>query len=326
MIISPGQLTDRAEFYYQLQQLSAAGIGLVASLEQIRRHPPVRSYIRPIQQVLDELHQGSTFSEGLARAGDWLPGFDITLISAGEKSCRLDQSFRLLADYYAQRAQTMKQMISDLLYPALLLHLLVAVMTLLAWLRNPAFVWTPSIMLGLIYAAIFAVVFAAQSRHGEKWRAVVESILHRVPVLGTGRHFLALGRLSAALEALLSAGVTVIEAWELAAAASGSPAIRRSVREWRPLLESGKTPAELLQQTRRFPDLFSSQYTAGEISGRLDQTMRRLHQYYNEEGTRKLRAVGRWVPIFIYLVIMVVIVIFVVQFWTGYFNQVFSTF
>jgi type II secretory pathway component PulF len=232
----------------------------------------------------------------------------------------------LLADYYAQRAQSTKQMISDLIYPVFLLHLLVIVMTIVFWNWLPGATWGPAIVLGIIYVGVALLVYAAQSKHGESWRAAVESIVRPVPILGTGRHFLALGRLSAALEALLSAGVTVIEAWELAAAASGSPAIRRSVREWRPSLESGRTPAELLQQTRRFPDLFSNQYAAGELSGRLDQTMRRLHQYYNDEGTRKLRAVARWVPILISITIMVVIGVFVVMFWINYYGRVFSTF
>ena len=38
-----------------------------------------------------------------------------------------------------------------------------------------------------------------------------------------------IARLAAALEALISAGVNIIEAWDLAADASGSPALRRAV-------------------------------------------------------------------------------------------------
>ena len=99
-------------------------------------------------------------------------------------------------------------------------------------------------MLVPLYALVALLIYAAQSHHGETWRGWVESILRPIPVLGTARHYLALSRLAGALEALLSAGVTIIEAWELAANASGSPALRRAVVGWRPLVHGGQTPAE----------------------------------------------------------------------------------
>jgi type II secretory pathway component PulF len=62
---------------------------------------------------------------------------------------------------------------------------------------------------------------------------LVERTLRWVPILGKARQDLALARLAAALEALLNAGVPIIGAWELAATASGSPALRRTVLTWR---------------------------------------------------------------------------------------------
>src|SRR5262249_25105084 len=139
-----------------------------------------------------------------------------------------------------------------------------------------------------LYAVVLLVIYAAQGRHGETWRGWMESLFGRVPLLGKARRYLALARLSAALEALLSGGVTIIEAWELAATASGSPALRRLVVGWRPLVDAGQTPSEVVNASRRFPELFANQYATGEVSGKLDDALRRLHQYYQNEGSRKL--------------------------------------
>ena len=46
------------------------------------------------------------------------PPFDIALVQAGEHSGRLDAVFKLLAAYYNDRAALLRQMISDLAYPA----------------------------------------------------------------------------------------------------------------------------------------------------------------------------------------------------------------
>jgi len=133
---------------------------------------------------------------------------------------------------------------------------------------------------------------------------------------------LALSRLAAALEALISAGVTILEAWELAGTACGSPALRRTVLAWRPLVNGGHTPAEVVGASGKFPELFVSQYATGEVSGKLDDTLRRLHQYYQDEGSRKLHAFARWTPRGVYLLIVFMIAYRVVAFYMNYFKQI----
>src|SRR6266702_3787873 len=122
LIVTPAQFTQRAEFYYQLCQLTAAGISLPSALEQLRRNPPARSYRQPLGLLVSELSNGYTLAESLRRLGSWLPEFDIALLHAGEQSGRLDACFRLLADYYTDRARLARQVIADLAYPAFLFH------------------------------------------------------------------------------------------------------------------------------------------------------------------------------------------------------------
>ena len=322
LLFTPRQLTHRAEFYHQLGQLTSAGIGVIAILERLQQRPPAASYREPLQRVLQYLSSGSTLTESLENAGRWLPLFDTALLMAGEKSGRLDACFRLLSDYYTDRARVARQVITDLLYPVFLFHFFVIIYSFLLfiWNRN----WL-ALLLGVLlplYGIVFLLIYAGQNQHGERWRAFVEGILHPIPVLGTGRRYLALARLSAALEALISAGVTIIEAWQLAAAASGSPALRRTVMAWKPYLNAGKTPANVINDSPTFPELFANQYATGEVSGKLDETLRRLHRYYEEEGTRKLHLVARWVPIFLYLIVAAIIAIFIVRFYLGYFQQI----
>src|SRR5688572_23439523 len=96
LIVTPGQLVRRSELYYQLGQLTTAGLGLTRALEQIQRAPPSRSFRSPIRRVLAAIAEGFTFSESVRRAGGWLPDFDIALLEAGERSGRLDACFRVL--------------------------------------------------------------------------------------------------------------------------------------------------------------------------------------------------------------------------------------
>ena len=329
LIITPGQLVKRSELYQQLGQLTSAGIGLVRALEQIQRNPPQHSDREPIAHLIEELARGRTFAESIV-ASNWLPDFDLALLQAGETSGKLDACFRTLADYYAERARMARQMISQLIYPVGLIHFAVFVFMIvlpfaaagmnfdgtLVWLFVRA-----ALALSPLYLGTALLIYALQSKHGETWRATIETLLHYVPMLGKARHYLALARLCTALEALISSGVNIIEAWTLAASASGSPALRRIVAGWQPQFAARRTPAEILRTTPHFPDTFTNLYATGEVSGKLDEAIGSLRRFYSEEGTRKLQTLANLMPKAIYLVVMLAIAWFVIKFYLGYFSQ-----
>ena len=329
LVVTPRQLEHRAELYLRLAQLLSAGIPLINALETTSRSAPSHSFRAPLRRVVDELNKGCTFHDALIRAGNWISEFDIALLGAGEHSGRLDAVLRSLAEYYTHRARIMKQMISHLIYPIGLIHF--AAFVFMMVLPFAASQFNASLFL-LFAKAVFALsplylvtallIYATQSKHGEKWRATIEAILHPIPLLGTARHYLALARLATALEALISAGVTIIEAWELAATASGSPALRRIVLAWKPQLVAGQTPSEVLRANPRFPEMFSNLYTTGEISGKLDESLRQLRQYYQEEGSRKLKTITELAPRVIYIIVMLAIAYFIIKFYIGHFNDI----
>jgi type II secretory pathway component PulF len=322
LIVTPSELRRRADFYHQLQQLTSAGLGIVRSLDQLKRNAPSRAYRLKIQELAGHVEHGQPIGESMRAIPNWLPDFDVTLIESGEKSGRLDRCFRMLGDYYAERAKTARRVISALAYPAFLLHLLAAVMTLVLFFWNPALCLAPVAGLFLVYVLVFLLLYATQNKHSEAWRAKVESIFNVVPVLGKARRHLALGRLAAALEALISAGVSIIEAWELAAKASGSVALQRTVESWNPMLRAGKTPAEMIDGSGRFPEIFANQYAAGEVSGKLDETLERLRDYYQEDGGQKVQILAQWIPMGIYLLVLIGGGAFVVWFWSRYFANI----
>lgn len=303
LIFTPGQLTRRSHFYQQLGQLTAAGVPIVNVLEMLSHNAPDRSFLEPIRQLQAGIAKGGNFTDALRGLGDWTPPFDIALIEAGERSGRLDAVFKLLSNYYDERSRLLRQMISDMLYPAFVLHFAIFMFPMISLFNGGTMVGFVLETFGVlipIYVVIGAVIYAGQDRRGLEWRAKLEKLLRRVPVLGTARHSLALARLAAALEALINSGVNIIQAWDLAAAAGGSPALQQAVAEWKPRVVAGETPAEAVKACPLFPELFANLYTTGEISGKLDESLKNLHTYYQEDATRKLHLLAQWVPRFLY--------------------------
>ena len=330
LIVTPRQLTQRAELYHQLASLLSAGVGMIQALEMIRHNPPGYSFRQPLSQLIAKITEGATVAESMLSLGRSLPSFDLALIQAAEQSGRLPECFRLLANYYNERAQLARRVMADLAYPLFILHFAICIfpvsqlVQLVSRFDVFGFLRAKFILLAPAYAVVFILIVACQGQRGETWRANVERALRWVPVLGPARRNLALARLSAALEALISAGVSIFDSWELAAAASASPALRRAVHGWQVALRSGETPGELVARTSEFPELFANLYQTGEVSGQLDDSLRRLHQHYQEEGSRKLHIFAQWVPRLIYFAILLAIAYQIVSFWSGYYNNVFQ--
>jgi type II secretory pathway component PulF len=262
----------------------------------------------------------------------WLSEFDAALLTAGEESGKMDSAFRLLARYYTSRAKIIRDTISGLIITFITLNVFLLVFPI-GYLQDLArgimnnqyeqclpFIIEKIVAFGILYGGIWFLIFASQGNRGGGWRAAIESLFSAVPLLGTSVKYLAVARLAMALNALLSAGVPVIRSWELSAAACGSPHLKNQIIKWTPELESGVTPSEMVAQIRYFPDMFAQLYQSGEISGKLDETLTRLHTYFEDEGFRKLQAFCRVLNFVIYFTIAITVAIFVINFWRQYFG------
>ena len=325
MIDTPKKLERRAEFYHQLGTLTEAGLSLLQGLESLNRSARSRYYGQPIHRLIDQVEGGATFAEAAAGIRGWLPAFDLALIDSGERSGRLDVCFRLLAEFYRQRAQAVSEVIRHMIYPLLVVHaaILLAPFPQLfltgdvgSYLRAIASVLIP------IYSIILVMVFLGQGRHGYRLRSLLEWAFGWVPLLGPGRKSLALSRFCLALEALLAAGTNVSKAWSLAADASGSPRLQRVVGPFIAKIEGGQTPGELLDDARFFPDVFVSLYSSGETSGRIDENLERLRVHYQDEGFLKLRQFATWLPRLIYFGIVAYIAYTILSFYGNYYDSV----
>jgi type II secretory pathway component PulF len=337
MIITPARLSRRAEFYRQLGAMITAGVPLIQALQMASDTTSLRSSKKDITQIIDHLKNGLTFTDSMNKVHGWMPEFDKSLLSAGEQSGKLDYTFKVLGEYYGTRADIIRQTIQSLILPAVNLHVLILVFPLLLFTgmviglmnnnEGPAVIYLFHKLrwFGSLYALVLTLIYCCQASWGEPYRHFLETLWHIVPILRKAVKYLSLSRLAVALEALISSGVLVTKSWALAARASGSPRLEREISTWQADLDRGATPAELVNRFPYFPDMFRNLYQTGEVSGQLDESLRRLHTYYQEEGIRAMRLFCRVLSTVIYIIIAVIIAINVVGFYVGYYNNIFNS-
>lgn len=326
--VTPSHLAQRGDFYHQLSQLVGAGIPLITALESVLESRPPREYLQPLTQMVAELKQGFTFTEVLFNRGKWLPEFDLALISAAENSGRLEETLKILSGFYADRARLLREVISKMMYPLMLVHFAALVFPV----QGLQMLFLQGDLTGYLkqklpffagfYGLVFVILYFTRGTRGESVRAVLEAFYQKIPVLGSALKSLAVARTALALEALVSAGVSIITAWKMAGDASGSVAMKREVSTMPPRIDSGETPAEILREFRTYPNLFKSMYQTAEISGTLDTDMRRAYKLYHEEGMRGLNAVADWTPKLAYIMVAIGIAFSIVGFYQQYFGEI----
>jgi len=352
-MVTPGQLNRRAAFFEQLAAMIAAGVTLTKALEMAGKNRSIGVPRKVIQELTRHLQEGQTFTDAMQlvsgqqrgmevslkpNSACWLSDFDVALLSAGEESGRLDVTFKLLARYYVARAKIIRDTISGSMVTILTLHVFLLVFPIgflqlfvLGFINNQFHECLPFILekiaaFGLIYGTVGFLAFATQGQRGEGFRSAVEAVFNLIPGLRAAVKYLAVARLAMALDALLSAGVPVVRSWELAAGSCGSPHLKREIFKWTPQLESGITPADMVAQIPYFPDMFAQLYQSGEISGKTDETLERLHTYFEEEGFHKLQNFCRLLGYGLYFTMAIIAGIFIIRFWTQYFAQALGSF
>ena len=328
LITTPGTYLGLSEFYYQISTMLRAGLGMMAALETLEQASPSQAIGRHITPVLASMRRGLNLSESVRRIPNWLPIFDISLIEAAEKSGREEEVFRMLSGYYREQSRLYRMALSGLLYPTVIVHMAILIfppsmLTRLVWQSEVTEYITQKLcILVPIYAVVLAGLFFSQSNRGVWMRAVAERILGFIPLLGAARSRLALARFSAALESLLSAGVSVPEAWRMAGESSGSPRLQKVVDTFPARISAGVAPSELLPRFRVFPTLFTTLYCTGEKSGDIDGSLKRIYRHYEEESSNKFKAFAEWVPRVVGFCITIAIGWFIISFWIGYFANI----
>jgi len=355
-MVTPAQLNRRAELYHQLGASISAGLPLIKALQMASTQQALRASRQTIERLISYLQQGHTLKDSIQiiqtgrieaeklpgmeislmpHSGKFaIPEFDLELLSVGEETGRLDAVFKQLSEYYAAKAKIIRDTISGLLvtiatlnvfllvFPLSFLILLVQGVMDNDWHQCLPFIFEKLFIFGALYGIVFFFIFASQGTRGENWRAMMEFIFQCVPILRTALKYLAVARFSASLESLTNAGVPVVKSWLLAARTSGSPHLNRQIQAKISQVEEGLTPAEMVNQIHYFPELFANLYSTGEVSGKMDETLARLRDYYQEEGFRTLRLFTRIFNGIVYSSIASLVAYNIIHFYKGYFDRI----
>lgn len=137
----------------------------------------------------------------------------------------------------------------------------------------------PFLLVGL---PAVAFIFARMWKR-EAFRMKLESMLYRVPWLGSLLEKAAVARWARSFGSLLSNGVDILQAMDLAARSARSLRLRDAIRRARPRVAEGLSLARAVGETDVFPPLAVEAVAVGESSGALPDLLQEMAAAWESE-------------------------------------------
>src|SRR2546425_280769 len=126
-------------FNQELATLLKAGMPLVQSLDLLKRRVESPVFRSVLEDVHEKVRSGSALSDAFLAQGDVFPRVYTASLLAGERSGNLDAVLRRYVEYTKVIATLKRKTVSALVYPAILVTLALALVSIIVLKVVPAF-------------------------------------------------------------------------------------------------------------------------------------------------------------------------------------------
>jgi type II secretion system protein F len=282
----------------QLADMTAARLPMFRSLSVLVDQAGPSALSELLEQIRADVQQGRPLSEALARHPRHFPDLYVNMVRAGEASGHLDVVLLRLAEFLEKSMRRRAQVISALLYPAVLITVAIAAVSFIIGFLIPKLSSVFKEMeqtLPLITQALLAVADLVASIWwlllaaavalvvGLRWyvrtragREALDAWALRVPFLGVIWHKMAVSRLARTFGTMLAGGVPILTALEISSNAVGNRPMSRAVMAMREEVQQGASVAASLERAGVFPPLLIHMAGVGEETGQLPEMMARV--------------------------------------------------
>jgi general secretion pathway protein F len=296
---------DRLLFTQELATLLNAGVPLDRALTICAELTENRSLRQILSDVLREVRGGKSLADALGSHGETFSRLYVNMVRAGQASGTLAAIFQRLAELEAASSEWRSQLVSSLIYPALLTAVAVASMGVLMNVVVPRFAQVfestglpiplPTYLLLeasrmmqtygwiVLIAAVAGVVTFRRTLRTPAGREKWDRFLLRIPLVGGLLQRAETARFARTMATLTAGSVPLVQSLGLAKDVVGNRVMAESLDRVAQGVKRGEGLAEPIRKTGVFPPLAAHLLTVGEETGRLDMVFERLANIYDRE-------------------------------------------
>jgi type IV pilus assembly protein PilC len=297
--------TEFVVFNQELAALLKAGLPLLQTLDLMLERMKNQHFRSVLTDIRDRVKSGTDLSEAFASHGDLFPRLYPSSLKAGERSGELEQVIRRFIRYMRLVLDARRRVISALIYPAVLVFLSIAMIAVMAIYVVPKFMGFFN-ELGADLPLITQIVLAISTFASSNWplilialivgaialrtwgrtdtgRLALDRLKLRLPFLGPVLHRFAMSEFSRSLSTLLSGGIPLVPAFEIAVSSVGNAYVRSRLEPTIQMVREGKPFHDALEKSEIFTDMAIDMVKVGEATGSLDDMLTSVADFLDEQ-------------------------------------------
>jgi type IV pilus assembly protein PilC len=319
-------IKDKLMFTRNLSVMVASGLPLSRAIKNLAVQTKNKRFSKMLDGVFNDIQAGLSFADGLSKYPAVFSELFVNMIRVGETSGNLEEVLGILADQLEKEHELMSKVKGALTYPAVILVamigigiiMLIYVLPKLTGIFKEMNVTLPkstqfimwlsdvlrnqSILVIIIFLAIlfFGKIFIS-TKAGKK---TISFISINTPLIRNIVIKINCARFSRIYSSLLKSGVPVVESLKIVSRTITNYYYKKTFEESIEQVQKGVNLSGIIaKNTRAFPILVSQMIEVGEETGKTEEILLKLAQFYEDEVTQLSKNLSSIIEPFLMIII-----------------------
>ena len=315
--INFGAKISNGDLSFMLTQLSTyikAGIPLINSVRILAKQTTNAMHKKILNKVVYELVVGEKFSMALEKQNKAFPTLLINMVKTSEMTGDLAGTLDEMAAYYTEVEKARKQMISALVYPAVILSVAIIAVVFIIVYVVPQFVGMfasnnaelPAITVFIINASDFLgaywwvlllvligliIVYILMFKHIKEFRKTMQTFYMHLPVIGKVIIYNEVATLTRTFSSLLNHSVFITDSMEILSKLSNNEIYKEIINRTLITLSKGGKISDSFKGEWAFPVVAYEMLVTGESTGQLALMMEKVADHYQALHTNAVTTI-----------------------------------
>jgi MSHA biogenesis protein MshG len=325
-------LDELIVFCRQMYALVKSGVPILRAINGMADSSSSKYLKHALIEIGAQLEGGYTLSSAMNQHPKIFAPLFISLIHVGENTGQLENAFAKLASYLERELDTRKRIKTAMRYPSFVVAAVVIAIVILNIFVIPTFAnmfsklgadlpWATKALIAssnffvtywphMLAGSILLVFAIKRYVHSEKGRYAWDRKKTKLPIVGSVIERSILARFSHSFAIVLKAGVPMTTGLSLVADAVDNTYMREKILAMRAAIESGESLLRSAIASTLFTPLVLQMVAVGEETGRVDELLEEVGDYYEREVDYDLGTLtARIEPILIAIVAAMVLIL-----------------
>ncbi|PID84154.1 hypothetical protein CSB09_02660 [Candidatus Gracilibacteria bacterium] len=297
-------LREKVIFFRSMATMVNASMTVLKGLSALRRQEKVPNMQKFYDFMIDRIQSGYMMNEALRSYYGNFTDAECSIVEAGEKTGRLNESLLQIADQTEKIESINRKVKGAMTYPIVLVIGMIGVVSILLIKVVPTLVtffgeeeklpgttqlilkisrFLASYWIIILIGIFIFYMFVAVWRRSKNGKYHFDKILINIPAFGGIIRKVILSRFARVFSNLIGSGVSVIESIRITSDAVGNEVYRQRILLLREDVKSGMKMAESLDSDPLFPDLLVAMLRVGEDTAQVENTVIKIAEFYDEE-------------------------------------------